>query len=56
MIAQDTEEAAYMLRKLVETYMKWGLPINFGKKLIFNIGLGGGGGTENNWNWKNEDG
>jgi hypothetical protein len=29
--AQDTEDAEYMLRKLVEEYMKWGLQINFGK-------------------------
>jgi hypothetical protein len=30
-IAQDTEDAEYMLRKLVEEYVKWGLQINFGK-------------------------
>jgi hypothetical protein len=30
-IAQDTEDAEYMLRKLVEEYMIWGLQINFGK-------------------------
>jgi hypothetical protein len=30
-IAQDTEDAEYMLKKLVEEYMKWGLQINFGK-------------------------
>jgi hypothetical protein len=30
-IAQDTEDAEYMLIKLVEEYMKWGLQINFGK-------------------------
>jgi hypothetical protein len=30
-IAQETEDAEYMLRKLVEEYMKWGLQINFGK-------------------------
>jgi hypothetical protein len=24
-ISQDTEDAEYMLRKLVEEYMKWGL-------------------------------
>jgi hypothetical protein len=36
-IAQDTEDAEYMLRKLVEEYMKWGLQINFGKT-IFDTG------------------
>jgi hypothetical protein len=30
-IAQDNEDAEYMLRKLVEEYMIWGLQINFGK-------------------------
>jgi hypothetical protein len=30
-IAQDTEDAEYMLRKLVEEYMKCGLQIHFGK-------------------------
>jgi hypothetical protein len=30
-IAQDTKDAEYMLRKLVQEYMKWGLQINFGK-------------------------
>jgi hypothetical protein len=30
-IAPDTEDAEYMLRKLVEEYRKWGLQINFGK-------------------------
>jgi hypothetical protein len=36
-IAQDTEDAEYMLRKLVEEYMKLGLQINFGKT-IFDTG------------------
>jgi hypothetical protein len=30
-IAQDAEDAGYVLRKLVEEYMRWGLQINFGK-------------------------
>jgi hypothetical protein len=30
-IAQDTEDAEYMLRKLDVEYNKWGLQINFGK-------------------------
>jgi hypothetical protein len=30
-ISHDIEDAEYMLRKLVEEYMKWGLQINFGK-------------------------
>jgi hypothetical protein len=30
-IAQDTVDAEYMLRELVEEYMKRGLQINFGK-------------------------
>jgi hypothetical protein len=41
-IAQDTEDAEYMLRKLVEEYMKWGLQIHFGKTeyLILDPGAG----------------
>jgi hypothetical protein len=37
-IAQDTEDAEYMLRKVVEEYMKWGLQINFGENRIFDTG------------------
>jgi hypothetical protein len=45
-ITQDTEDAEYMLRKLVEEYMKWGLQINFGKTKYFTLDLGAGIVTE----------
>jgi hypothetical protein len=37
-IAQDTEDAGYVLRKLVEEYMRWGLQINFGKTEYLTLG------------------
>jgi hypothetical protein len=45
-IAQDTEDAEYMLRKLVEEYMKWGLQINFRKTEYLTLDLGAGIVTE----------
>jgi hypothetical protein len=39
--AQDTKDAEYMLRKLVDEYMKWGLQIHFGKTEMFDTGPGG---------------
>jgi hypothetical protein len=45
-ITQDTEDAEYMLRKLVEEYMKWGLQINFGKSEYLTLGPGAGIVTE----------
>jgi hypothetical protein len=45
-IAQDTEDAEYMLRKLVEEYMKWGLQINFGKTEYLTLDLEAGIVTE----------
>jgi hypothetical protein len=45
-IAQDTEDAEYMLRKLVEEYMKWGLQINFGKTEYLTLDPGAGIVTE----------
>ena len=30
-IAQDLDDASYMMRKLIEEYVKWGLNINFKK-------------------------
>jgi hypothetical protein len=41
-IAQDIEDAEYMLRKLVEEYMKWGLQINFGKTEYLTLDPGAG--------------
>jgi hypothetical protein len=41
-IAQDTEDVTYMLRKLVEGYMKWGLQINFGKTEYLTSDSGAG--------------
>jgi hypothetical protein len=32
-IAHDTEDVEYTLRKLVEECMKWGLQINFGRRM-----------------------
>jgi hypothetical protein len=45
-ITQDTEDAEYMLRKLVEEYKKWGLQINFGKTEYLTLDLGAGIMTE----------
>jgi hypothetical protein len=45
-IAQDTEDAEYMLRKLVEEYMKWGLQIHFGKTEYLTLDPGVGIVTE----------
>jgi hypothetical protein len=45
-ISQDTEDAEYMLRKLVEEYMKWGLQINFGKTEYLTLDPGVGIVTE----------
>jgi hypothetical protein len=45
-IAQDTEDDEYMLRKLVEEYKKWGLQINFGKTEYFTLDPGAGIVTE----------
>jgi hypothetical protein len=45
-IAQDAEDAEYMLRKLVEEYMTWGLQINFGKTEYLTLDLGAGIVTE----------
>jgi hypothetical protein len=39
-IAQDAEDAEYMLRKLVEEYMTWGLQIHFGKTEYLTLDLG----------------
>jgi hypothetical protein len=39
-IIQDTEDAEYMLRKLVQEYMNWGLQINFGKTEYLTLDLG----------------
>jgi hypothetical protein len=44
--AQDIEDAEYMLRKLVEEYMKWGLQINCGKTEYLTLDLGAGIVTE----------
>jgi hypothetical protein len=41
-IAQDTEDAEYMLRKLVEEYIKWGLQMNFRKTEYLTLDLGAG--------------
>jgi hypothetical protein len=40
MTAQDTEDAEYMLRKLVEEYMKLRLQINFEKTEYLTSDLG----------------
>jgi hypothetical protein len=45
-IAQNTEDAEYMLRKLVEEYNKWGLQINFGKTEYLTLDRGAGIMTE----------
>jgi hypothetical protein len=45
-ITQDTEDAGYMLRKLVEEYMKWGLQMNFGKTEYLTLDPGAGIVTE----------
>jgi hypothetical protein len=45
-IAQDIEDAEYMLRKLVEEYMKWELQINFGKTEYLTLDAGAGIVTE----------
>jgi hypothetical protein len=39
-IAQDIEDAEYILRKLVKEYMKWGLHINFWKTEYLTLGAG----------------
>jgi hypothetical protein len=39
-IAQDTEHAEYILRKLVEEYVKWGLQIHFGKNEYLTLDPG----------------
>jgi hypothetical protein len=39
-IAQDTADAACMLRKLVEGDMKWGLQIHFGNTRYLTLDLG----------------
>jgi hypothetical protein len=39
-IAQDTEDAEYMLKKLIEEYMKWRLQINDGKTEYLTLDLG----------------
>jgi hypothetical protein len=41
-IAQDTDDAECMLRKLVEEYMKCGLQIKFGKTECFTLDPGAG--------------
>jgi hypothetical protein len=41
-IAQDTEDAGYMLKILVEEYMKWGLQINWGKTEHLTLDPGAG--------------
>jgi hypothetical protein len=45
-ITQDIEDAKYMLRKLIQEYMKWELQINFGKTEYLTLDLGGGIMTE----------
>jgi hypothetical protein len=45
-IAQDTEDAECMMRKLVEAYMKWGLQINFVKTEYLTLDPGAGIVTE----------
>jgi hypothetical protein len=45
-IAQDTEDAEYMLRKLVEEYMIWGQQITFGKTEYLTLDPGVGIVTE----------
>jgi hypothetical protein len=45
-IAQDTEDVEYMLGKLVEEYMKWGLQTNFGQAEYLTLDLGAGIVTE----------
>jgi hypothetical protein len=45
-IAQDTEDVEYMLRNLVEEYMKWGLQTNLGKTEYLTLDLGSGVVTE----------
>jgi hypothetical protein len=45
-IAQGTEDAEYMLRELVEEYMKRGLQINFGKTEYLTLDPGTGIETE----------
>jgi hypothetical protein len=45
-IAQDTEDAEYMLRKLVEEYRKWELHINFWKSEYLTLDPGAGIVTE----------
>jgi hypothetical protein len=45
-IAEDTENSEYMLRKLVEEYMKWGLQIIFGKTEYLTLDTGAGIVTE----------
>jgi hypothetical protein len=45
-IAQDIEDAEYMLKILVEEYKKWGLQINFGKTEYLTLDLGAGIVTE----------
>jgi hypothetical protein len=45
-VAQDTEDAEYMLRKLVEEYMKLGLQINFWKTEYLTLDPGAGIVTE----------
>lgn len=38
-ITEDTDDASYMLRKLVEEYKIWGLEINFNKTEYLTMGL-----------------
>jgi hypothetical protein len=45
-IAQDTEDGEYMLRKLIEEYIQWGLQINFGKTKYLTLDPGAGIVTE----------
>jgi hypothetical protein len=45
-IAQDIEDAEYMLKILVEEYIKWGLQIHFGKTEYLTLGPGAGIVTE----------
>jgi hypothetical protein len=45
-LAQDTEDAEYMLRKLAEEYMKWWLQISFGKTEYLTLDPGAGIVTE----------
>jgi hypothetical protein len=45
-IAQDTKDAEYMLRKLTEEYIKWGLQIHFGKTEYLTLDPGAGIVTE----------